>query len=172
MKTEIIVLITSILGGTSFLGIIGGLLARAANNRAWLRDFLQRLYTTKRAVVLSVNQTHVDAVKARKTPESVGGVVLTKEEAIEAMRIALQRFKDMVGIGALERALDLMGLPNHSDAVDTYLMNWLEGEIKEVSIDEAAANATPKAAVAVVEAVRRSSEFPAVPTRDLKAPRG
>ncbi len=138
MKTLIdywpfLVLIVSGLGG-------GAWVTKFAMGRAWLRDFLARVQVERRTVALAVEQTYVDAKLKGKRPESPGGVDLTKEEQAEALTLAVTRFLELLGLDAIDRALRLMGLPRIPEFVRRWATTHVEAAVKELSIDQVAAN--------------------------------
>jgi hypothetical protein len=159
-------IITALVSGGGVAAVIGLWLARAAVTRAWLRAFLDRFREIREAVVLEVEQTYVDRILKARAPTSPGGAELTPEEQAEALRTAVGRLKELVGLAALERALKLMGLPRTPAFVDQWLATWVEATVKRLSIEQAVANAAAPARIAegVAAGVHRASaQLPSVP---------
>lgn len=154
----------------AMIGALGGAgyFARLAAARAWLRDFLARLKDERRAVVLEVEQTYVDARLRAKRPDSPGGVELTKEEQREALDRAVSRFLELVGLGALLRALRLLGLPRSGDFIRRYAVTHVEMALKELSIEQVAAESGNAPAVVPSEFAdtKPLPPLPLAPTRD------
>lgn len=88
-----------------------GIAAVVARRYAWLRAFLARAELEVRDVVLAVEQTYVDQVRAARSPSSPGGRALTEEEQREARARAVNRLLELLGVAAIERALRILGLP-------------------------------------------------------------
>lgn len=155
MTAPEIVAVVATVGGAG----AGGWLAWIAARFAWLRAFWERFHAIKAAVVLEIRNTYVEALKRAKDPTSPGGTSLTPEEATEALRKAVDRFVDMIGLGALERAMKIMGLERSTAFIREWLATWVEAEVKDLSIREVVANGAAPAKVAAVafEAVRRAS---------------
>jgi len=118
---------------------IGAWVARAAMTRAWLRDFLARLLMERRAVVLEVEQTYVDRILHGREADSPGGAELTGQEKREALAAAVNRLADLLGLGTIERALRLLGLPVLPSFVKSWLTTHVEAAVKELSIEQVAA---------------------------------
>lgn len=120
---------------------LGGILARLAVNRVWLRDFLDRVTRFREDVVLELEQTIIDKLDDARAPTSAGGTQVTDAEMLKVRDEAVRRLKDYLGIGPIERALKLMHLPlSVPGFVDQWLITQVEAAVKRLSIQQAAAN--------------------------------
>lgn len=153
-------ILAALLGGGSLVAIIGGFLLRLASRYAWLKAFTDRIERYRRAVVLDVQNTYVQALKDRRADGK-----LTPEEAREALGMAVDRFLELLGVKAVDRYLALAGLPKTPEFIERWARTLVEAAVKELSIDEAAANGAPAVKVAAATAVavqRASAELAAV----------
>lgn len=117
-------------------GLVGaGWLGRLAWLRVWVRDFLARAELEIRHAVLEVEQTYVDRVLAGKDPSSPGGVELTPDEQAEALRRAVDRALELVGIAALDRALRILGLPRTPAFIAGWIATRVEARVKLLSLE-------------------------------------
>lgn len=167
--------VAALLGGGGIAAAIGVAIARYAATHLWLKSFLERFTSARRAVVLEVQQTYVDRITKARSPDSPGGTELTPVEQQEALDLAVSRLMEMIGLTAIERALKLMGLPTAPEFIRRWLVTWVESTVKELSIQEVAANGAPiarTAAVAVAAVRAASGEFASTETitRQLKKP--
>lgn len=127
-------LVTAMLGG-------GGWLARLIAQRAWLRDFLDRVRQFREDVVLELEQTIIDKLSAARAVDSAGGEEITAAEMLRVRDAAVARLKDYLGIGPIERALKLMHLPvGLPGFINGWLVTQVEAAVKRLSILQAAAN--------------------------------
>ena len=103
---------------------------------SWLRGLVYRAGVAGEQVVLEVEQTHVDHVKAGKAPSSPGGATLTPEEARGARKAALEKLLEILG----GRGLVLLGwiLGVGKGTIDTVLGTAVEAGVKKMTIAQAA----------------------------------
>lgn len=103
---------------------------------SWLRGLVYRAGVAGEQVVLEVEQTHVDHVKAGKLASSPGGATLTPEEARGARKAALDKLLEILG----GRGLVLLGwiLGVGKGTIDTVLGTAVEAGVKKMSIAQAA----------------------------------
>lgn len=149
----------------AIFGAVGGAgyFARAAAARAWLRDFLARVQVERRTVALEVEQTYVDRLLRAREASSPGGAELTAEEQRAALDLAVHRFLELVGLDAIDRALRLLKLPRLPGFVHRWAVSHVEAGVKEISIEQAAANgAAPVPSDLVI-----TRPLPPVPPPDL-----
>lgn len=129
---------------TAILGVamtsIAGAAARFAIRHAWLRGFLERLAAERWVIARMTQQTIVDGIKRGRAPDSDGGVRLTAAEAEEVITKAVVELEAHLGITALDHALEIMKLPRTPAFIRRYLRNHVEAEVKELSIQAAAAD--------------------------------
>lgn len=107
----------------------GGWLARLAFARAWVRDFLARAQEEIRVAVLEVEQTYVDVIMAARDPGSPGGAELMPGERDEALRRAVKRARELIGLDALDRALRILRLPTTPAFVDAWITARVEAHV-------------------------------------------
>jgi hypothetical protein len=96
---------------------------------AWVRAFLERVKAERRAVVLEVEQVYVAALRRAREADSPGGTKLTEGEAEAAKTAAVDRLIEMLGIGAITRALRILGLPPVPDFVRRWAITQVESEV-------------------------------------------
>lgn len=126
-------LVTSLIGG-------GGWLAKLAANRAWLRDFLDRVTRFREDVVMELEQTMRPKVEEACTAASAGGVDITATELTNLRNVGVAKLKDYLGVGAIERALKLMKLPFGLPIfVDQWLITQVESTVQRLTLKQRAA---------------------------------
>ncbi len=128
-----------LMGLLSALSAGGGLLARFAVNRIWLRDFLERARHVRDDVVLELEQTVVDQLARARAADSLGGVEITDTEMRDIRDRGVKRLLELLGLAAVERALKLMGLPHLPEFVTGWAVTQVEAAVKRLSIAQAAA---------------------------------
>lgn len=121
-----------LLAAVGLLGAGGG--AWWVARLAWVRAFLARAEQEAHSVVLEVEQTYVDRIRAARDPSSPGGADLTPEEQVEALGRAVDRLAELLGLTTLERALRILGLPRAPDFVRRWLTTRVEAHVKLLSM--------------------------------------
>lgn len=108
---------------TAILGVIG----RALLKHLWLRDMLVRLAVEAKAVVMEVQQTYVDRIRYARLDG-----VLTKDEAAEARRAAIDSLKSNIGPKGLHRLARVLG---YDDAgIDRLLDTRIEEQVQRLKL--------------------------------------
>lgn len=128
------------------LGTLGSVvalgLARLAAKSAFLAGIIGRLKEAAPMVVLEIEQTYVDKIKAARRDDSPGGVQLTEGEAREARLAALAKLKDYLGWKGLRILGFIVGVGG--DTLDGLFGTGLEASVKALSIARSNAGAIVK----------------------------
>lgn len=114
-------------------------------------DFLRQLAAgferTVVQIVMELNQTWVDAVKAARDPGSPGGSVLTDAEKQQIRRQAVQKLKDYFGLGNLMRIFSYF---TGSAGTEQELNSFLETKIESAVVAVKAAKKNGASPLAVL----------------------
>lgn len=122
------IVVTLLLAGIAWLGKrIDGWLAVKVENE-YLEGVLRRLNETTWTVVLELQQTEVEALKAATDADGPGGRKITPEEAADLKQKALDKLKDYLGAKGLTLLAKVLGLSG--DGLDRYLSGNIESVVR------------------------------------------